>query len=80
MIQGLGVSRNESLKLEEKAFTELLNSDVASNLVNIFFLQERSKKTKSDKDFKVNKTAVIGAVLWVQVSHNGLVHVELKYC
>lgn len=61
MIQGLGVSRNESLKLEEKAFTELLNSDVASNLVNIFFLQERSKKTKSDKDFKVNKTAVIGA-------------------
>ena len=61
MIQGLGVTRNESLKLEEKAFTELLNSDVASNLVNIFFLQERSKKTKSDKDFKVNKTAVIGA-------------------
>ena len=61
MIKGLGVSRNESLKLEEKAFTELLNSDVASNLVNIFFLQERSKKTKSDKDFKVNKTAVIGA-------------------
>jgi 3-hydroxyacyl-CoA dehydrogenase/enoyl-CoA hydratase/3-hydroxybutyryl-CoA epimerase len=61
MIQGLGVSRNESLKLEEKAFTELLNSDVAGNLVNIFFLQERSKKTKSDKDFKVNKTAVIGA-------------------
>ena len=61
MIQGLGVSRNESLKLEEKAFSELLNSDVASNLVNIFFLQERSKKTKSDKDFKVNKTAVIGA-------------------
>jgi 3-hydroxyacyl-CoA dehydrogenase/enoyl-CoA hydratase/3-hydroxybutyryl-CoA epimerase len=61
MIQGLGVSRSESLKLEEKAFTELLNSDVASNLVNIFFLQERSKKTKSDKDFKVNKTAVIGA-------------------
>jgi 3-hydroxyacyl-CoA dehydrogenase/enoyl-CoA hydratase/3-hydroxybutyryl-CoA epimerase len=61
MIQGLEVSRNESLKLEEKAFTELLNSDVASNLVNIFFLQERSKKTKSDKDFKVNKTAVIGA-------------------
>ena len=61
MIQGLGESRNESLKLEENAFTELLNSDVASNLVNIFFLQERSKKTKSDKDFKVNKTAVIGA-------------------
>ena len=61
MIHGLGVTRNESLKLEEKAFTELLNSDVASNLVNIFFLQERSKKTKSDKDFKVNKTAVIGA-------------------
>ena len=61
MIKGLGVTRNESLKLEERAFSELLNSDVASNLVNIFFLQERSKKTKSDNDFKVNKTAVIGA-------------------
>ena len=61
MIKGLGLSRDESLKLEEQAFTELLNSDVASNLVNIFFLQERSKKTKSDKEFKVNNTAVIGA-------------------
>ena len=46
MIKGLGVSRNESLKLEEKAFTELLNSDVASNLVNIFFLQEEARKQK----------------------------------
>lgn len=61
MVEGLGVSMQESLELEKKAFAELLNSDVASNLVNIFFLQERSKKTKSDKDFKVNKTAVIGA-------------------
>jgi len=61
MVKGLGVSMQESLELEKKAFAELLNSDVASNLVNIFFLQERSKKTKSDKDFKVNKTAVIGA-------------------
>ena len=61
MVNGLGVSRNDSLKLEENAFTELLNSDVAGNLVNIFFLQERSKKTKSDKNFKVNKAAVIGA-------------------
>ena len=61
MINGLGVSRAESLKLEEQAFAKLLNSDVAGNLVNIFFLQERSKKTKSDKDFKVKNTAVIGA-------------------
>ena len=61
MVKGLGGSMQESLELEKKAFAELLNSDVASNLVNIFFLQERSKKTKSDKDFKVNKTAVIGA-------------------
>jgi len=61
MVKGLGVSMQESLELEKKAFAELLNSDVAGNLVNIFFLQERSKKTKSDKDFKVNKTAVIGA-------------------
>lgn len=61
MIRGLSMSRNESLKLEEQAFAELLTSDVASNLVNIFFLQERSKKTKSDKDFKVKNTAVIGA-------------------
>ena len=62
MVTGLGVSREASLKLEQKAFAELLTSDVASNLVNIFFLQERSKKTKSDKDFKVNKAGVIGAV------------------
>ena len=61
MINGLGVSHQESLKLEEQAFAELLTSDVANNLVNIFFLQERSKKTKSDKDFKVTNTAVIGA-------------------
>lgn len=61
MINGLSVSHQESLKLEEKAFAELLTSDVANNLVNIFFLQERSKKTKSDKDFKVKNTAVIGA-------------------
>ena len=61
MVKGLGVSREESLKLEQKAFAELLTSDVANNLVNIFFLQERSKKTKSDKDFKVKNTAVIGA-------------------
>lgn len=61
MVKGLGVSREESLKLERTAFAELLTSDVASNLVNIFFLQERSKKTKSDKDFKVKNTAVIGA-------------------
>ena len=61
MVKGLGGSREESLKLEQKAFAELLTSDVAVNLVNIFFLQERSKKTKSDKDFKVKNTAVIGA-------------------
>ena len=61
MVKGLGVSREESLKLEQDAFAELLTSDVANNLVNIFFLQERSKKTKSDKDFKVKNTAVIGA-------------------
>lgn len=61
MVKGLGGSREESLKLEQKAFAELLTSDVAGNLVNIFFLQERSKKTKSDNDFKVKNTAVIGA-------------------
>ena len=61
MIRGLSMSRDESLKLEEEAFAELLNSDVAGNLVNIFFLQERSKKTPGDKDFKVTNAAVIGA-------------------
>ena len=61
MVKGLSVSREESLKLERNAFAELLTSDVANNLVNIFFLQERSKKTKSDKDFRVKNTAVIGA-------------------
>lgn len=61
MINGLSVSRDDSLKLEQDAFAELLTSDVASNLVNIFFLQERSKKTPGDKDFKVKNAAVIGA-------------------
>jgi 3-hydroxyacyl-CoA dehydrogenase/enoyl-CoA hydratase/3-hydroxybutyryl-CoA epimerase len=61
MVDGLGVSRDESLKLEQDAFAELLTTDVANNLVNIFFLQERSKKTKGDSDFKVKNTAVIGA-------------------
>ena len=61
MINGLSVSRDESLKLEQEAFAELLSSDVASNLVSIFFLQERSKKTPGDKDFKVKNAAVIGA-------------------
>ena len=61
MINGLSVSREDSLKLEQDAFAELLTSDVASNLVNIFFLQERSKKTPGDKDFKVKNAAVIGA-------------------
>lgn len=61
MVDGVSRSREQSLLLEKQAFVQLLDSDVAKNLVNIFFLQERSKKTTGDKNFKVKKSAVVGA-------------------
>lgn len=43
-VQGLGRSFEASLQLEEDAFVKLATTPIAKNLVNIFFLQERSKK------------------------------------
>ena len=61
MVDGLGYDRKGSLELERGAFERLLKTDVAENLVGVFFLQERSKKTKGEKGYKVGKSAVIGA-------------------
>ena len=61
MVDGLGRDIKGSLQLEREAFERLLKTDVAENLVGVFFLQERSKKTKGEKGYKVGKSAVIGA-------------------
>ncbi len=60
----------KSLKREKQALLELVKTEASRNLVNIFFLQERSKKLKIDvpgKDAskeslrKTTTTAVVGA-------------------
>ena len=68
ILRGLGVSVEESLKLEEEAVVELAQTDVCRNLVGIFLLTERSKGLKvplpegvePDKR-PIGKVAVIGA-------------------
>ncbi len=63
----LGVSEDRGLQLERNAFVELAQTEAARNLMGIFFLQERAKKTKlpattaSAKPIK--KIAVVGAGL-----------------
>ncbi len=68
----LGVSEAAGLQLERNAFVELAKTDAARNLMSIFFLQERAKKTKlpddlagdtSAKPAPVKKVAVVGAGL-----------------
>ena len=63
----LGVSEAEGLRLERDAFVELARTDAARNLMGIFFLQERAKKTKAElataKAAPVKKIAVVGAGL-----------------
>ena len=44
--QSCKVSLKESLKLEREAFIELANTRECSNLIRIFFMQERFKKLK----------------------------------
>jgi 3-hydroxyacyl-CoA dehydrogenase / enoyl-CoA hydratase / 3-hydroxybutyryl-CoA epimerase len=61
MVDGLAYDRSGSLELERGAFKRLLKTDVAENLVGVFFLQERSKKTKGKKGYRTHKSAVIGA-------------------
>ena len=68
----LGVSEAAGLQLERNAFIELAKTEAARNLMGIFFLQERAKKTKLPADLAadaagkpapVKKVAVVGAGL-----------------
>lgn len=67
----LGVSEAAGLQLERNAFVELAKTDAARNLMSIFFLQERAKKTRLPDDLAgdvgkpapVKKVAVVGAGL-----------------
>ena len=63
----LGGSEADGLRLERSAFVELAKTEAARNLMGIFFLQERAKKTKlpgtDSKPAPVKKVAVVGAGL-----------------
>jgi 3-hydroxyacyl-CoA dehydrogenase / enoyl-CoA hydratase / 3-hydroxybutyryl-CoA epimerase len=62
-------SIDDGLALERKAFIELATGDIARNLIGIFLLQERSKKTPLPADVarpatpprKIEQVAVVGA-------------------
>lgn len=61
----LGRPLEEGLALERAAFLELVKSPATKNLMGIFFLQERAKKTKiagaENAGRKVGRVAVVGA-------------------
>jgi len=66
--QGLSGSIEQSLEKERLAFLKLIKTDECKHLVNIFFLQERSKKAQVEKTAEgvwepslIKKTAVLGA-------------------
>ena len=66
----LGGSEAAGLRLERNAFVELAQTEAARNLMGIFFLQERAKKTKLPADLVVDakpdplkNVAVVGAGL-----------------
>ena len=46
--KGLFQNKEKSLELEKKAFTELAKTEACRNLIRLFFLQEKSKKSKPD--------------------------------
>lgn len=60
---GKSLTRREKLELEISAFVELSQTTACSNLLRIFFLQEKSKKLKivDTKHKSVNNVTVIGA-------------------
>ncbi len=64
---GLALAESPALRSERDAFVELAKTDVTRNLMGVFFLQERAKKTKlSGTDAKstpVKTAAVVGAGL-----------------
>ena len=69
----LGVDEAVGLRMERGAFMALAKTEAARNLMGIFFLQERAKKTKLPADLadasnigkskRVKKVAVVGAGL-----------------
>ena len=61
--QSISTTPSESLKLEEEAFLELVQTSVCRNLLDIFFMQERSKKLLSgdQKPIKLSEAVVVGA-------------------
>ena len=64
IVNGLGEPEERALVREQDGFLKLIQTDTCKNLVNIFFLQERSKKQhiKSEQEsLPVNKTMVLGA-------------------
>ena len=79
----LGVSESAALRLEREAFITLAKTDAARNLMGIFFLQERAKKTKSPRRFSghrrtLGKPAPVKKVppssaraSWARASRNG---------
>jgi 3-hydroxyacyl-CoA dehydrogenase/enoyl-CoA hydratase/3-hydroxybutyryl-CoA epimerase len=46
--KGFFQNKNKSLNLEKKAFIELAQTSACKNLIRIFFLQEKAKKSKRD--------------------------------
>ena len=67
----LGTSEENAFRLERDAFVDLAKTEAARNLMGIFFLQERAKKTRLPADLSspsaptgsLKKVAVVGAGL-----------------
>ena len=51
----------QSLAAEKKAVLALAEGDVSSNLIRVFFLQDRAKHLPAPKAASIEKTAVIGS-------------------
>ena len=51
----------QSLAAEKKAILALAEGDVSSNLIRVFFLQDRAKHLPAPKAASIEKTAVIGS-------------------
>jgi 3-hydroxyacyl-CoA dehydrogenase/enoyl-CoA hydratase/3-hydroxybutyryl-CoA epimerase len=74
---GLGMSLQKGLERESKAFVELVVSDVAKNLMGIFFMKnavDARAAALAKKARPVERTAVLGAGLMGAGIAQGLVH------
>ena len=63
VISGLSKGRDAAMRLEQKAFAELISGEVSRSLISVFFLQERAKKLGIDgvNPAKLDSLAVIGS-------------------